>query len=757
MMKRMLALLTALLMVLACCPASARAGHDKADYLGYWTMEQISLLGMTFDAQSQGLDGFMSFHEDNTVVLSGTGNAFEGSIATFANGGCTISSANGPIEVVIDADGKLRWEAVMDGVNVSMICVRSQPPEIPAEAVPMLGMWEMTGITLDGREYADISGLGRYTVAVYDDGYGIIESPDSRVLFHFGMVDGVLKGVDSEGVYFPLTMKDGQLYVQMANSEHELVLITDRVESAPAAAQTPAPAAPAAGDNPFLGQWTCVNVKFMGMDFTLESLGLGEMSMSIGAEQATLMFDGDAGTSPVRFEGNTCYVEDETGIACTLENGVLSINLSVDGLPLTFQMERVGGPSPAQTPATEEPATTNTWDSDNPLASFSAGASAPAVEEPVVEEPVVEEPVTPSAGDSDSPLAGFASGGSTPVVEEPVTGMPAVEETTTVASLDGTWLVAYVEKNGTIMPAADAGVTGTLTVNGDSGRWTLGDSSSLGILTQDAAGVELTSRAGSFRFALNEQGYLCLPADVNGEAMVLWLSRGDLAAPVVAPVVEEPVVEEPVVEEPVAGTPSLGSSWGGDGTLGSFVSGGSAPAVEEPVVEEPAVEEPAVEEPGVEEPAVEEPVVEEPAVEEPAAGTPSLEIDWGGSFMSSLTAPDAGASDTPAVSVPGATAVAGYEGTWRAVSANAVGLTFTAEELSMTGYEVRFNGDTAEYVVDGEVVHTGNLVVEETGVVITDGIFRIPCHFNEEGNLVLERLESGVLLEIIMVRVLNTP
>ena len=650
-MKRMLALLTALLLVLGCCPAFARAGHDRTDYLGYWAMEKIILMGMEFDAGSLGYNGFMSFREDDTVVISITGDSFQASEATYADGGCTISSNNGDIPVVIDGEGKLRWESSMDGVDVSMVCVRSQAPELPAAAVPMVGLWEMTGLLLDGTAVSDVSGLGRYTVAVYGDGYGLLESPDSSVLFRLGMVDGVLQGQDDEGSSFPLTMQNGQLHVQLSNGEHEVVLITDRVGGEPAAAS----AAPSA-DNPFLGQWTCTNVKFMGMDFTLESLGLGDMSVSIGADQITIAFDGDDGSSPVRFEGNTCYVDDGSGIVCKLENGVLSMDMSVEGIALTFQLERVG----EAVPAVEEPATTTTWDSNSPLASFASGGSAP-----VVEEPVVEEPATTTTWDSSSPLASFASGGSAPAVEE-----PAVEEPATTTTWDSSSPLASFASGGSA-PAVEE------------------------------------------------------PA-------------------VEEPVVEEPAVEEPVVEEPIVETPAIGSTWGSDSALSSFLSGGSAPAVEEPVVEGPAVEEPAV---------------EEPTVEEPETGTPSLGFDWGSvSSMSSITSSgSSSAADTAVVSLPGATSVEGYEGTWRAVSANAVGLTFTAEELSMSGYEVRFNGAVADYVVDGEVVHTGNLVVEETGVVITDGLFRIPCHFDEEGNLVLERFESGVTLEITMTRVADAP
>lgn len=57
-----------------------------------------------------------------------------------------------------------------------------------------------------------------------------------------------------------------------------------------------------------------------------------------------------------------------------------------------------------------------------------------------------------------------------------MTEAPAAE------GFDGTWQVAYVEKNGMITPAAQAGVTGTLMVSGERGRWTLDDSSSLGIM-----------------------------------------------------------------------------------------------------------------------------------------------------------------------------------------------------------------------------------------------------------------------------------
>ena len=90
------------------------------------------------------------------------------------------------------------------------------------------------------------------------------------------------------------------------------------------------------------------------------------------------------------------------GTPITVGEGVTLIPIS----KVTYGFASGGSTPVVEEPASETPAAT--WDSDNPLASFSAGASAPAVEEPVVEEPVVEEPAveeppveeTPAEGDS---------------------------------------------------------------------------------------------------------------------------------------------------------------------------------------------------------------------------------------------------------------------------------------------------------------------------------------------------------------------
>ncbi|MBR3764220.1 MAG: hypothetical protein IKK57_06670 [Clostridia bacterium] len=659
-MKKMLALLTALLLVLGCCPAYAGSGHDKADYVGYWEVEMLVLMGVEYPAESLGLNGFMSFREDGTVVLSATGEGFQGSVATYANGGCTIDSNNGSIPVVIDENGRLRWESTMNGIDVSMICVRSQAPAMSAEAAALVGVWEMTSLVLDGASYSDVSGLGRYVVTVYDDGYGVIEAPSSSVLFRIDMVDGVLKGLDGEGVYFPLGVENGQLHVQMASAEHELVLIADRVGGAPLAEE---PAATWDSDSP-LGSF------LNGTSAPAEE--------EPAVEEPAATWDSDSPLSSF-LNGASAPVEEEPAVeepAATWDSDS----------PLSSFLNGASAPA-VEEPAVEEPAAT--WDSDSPLSSFLNGASAPVEEEPAVEEPA-------ATWDSDSPLSSFLNGASAPVEEEPA-----------ATSLDGTWQVLYVEKDGTIIPAEQAGVTGTLTVTGESGRWTYGSASSLGILTQNASGVRLTTRAGEFMFSLNEQGYLCLN---DGDA-VLWLSRGDLA---------EPIIEEPVTEAPATG------GLGGDNALSAFLNGGSTPMVEEPVIEEPVTEAPATGGQG---------------------GDNALSA-----FLNGGSTP-ATSSSQESAAVSGATAVSGYEGRWRTVSISAMGMTFTAEELSASGYEVQFNGASADFIIDGTTVISGSLVVTDKGVQITDGLTFMPCSFNANGQLVVVKLESGVTMELIMERV----
>ena len=82
-----------------------------------------------------------------------------------------------------------------------------------------------------------------------------------------------------------------------------------------------------------------------------------------------------------------------------------------------------------------------------------------------------------------------------------------------------------------------------------------------------------------------------------------------------------------------------------------------------------------------------------------------------------------------------------------------MGMTFTAEELSASGYEVQFNGASADFIIDGTTVISGSLVVTDKGVQITDGLTFMPCSFNANGQLVVVKLESGVTMELIMERV----
>lgn len=51
MMKKLIATLLALMMCLGCAASLAQQSHAKEDYIGYWRLEDLSLMGYEVTAE----------------------------------------------------------------------------------------------------------------------------------------------------------------------------------------------------------------------------------------------------------------------------------------------------------------------------------------------------------------------------------------------------------------------------------------------------------------------------------------------------------------------------------------------------------------------------------------------------------------------------------------------------------------------------------------------------------------------------------
>lgn len=186
MMKKLIATLLALMMCLGCAASLAQQSHAKEDYIGYWRLEDLSLMGYEVTAEELGRKGFVSFHEDETVIVSLAEGEFFTALASYAGGACTLKLANADSPVIIGDDGRLSFNLVKDDVSMTLTFAREAYPQLPADIAAMVGSWEMTVAKLGSRSIPAAE-LFDSDCAVYPDGHGIITADGDRMPFRLVM------------------------------------------------------------------------------------------------------------------------------------------------------------------------------------------------------------------------------------------------------------------------------------------------------------------------------------------------------------------------------------------------------------------------------------------------------------------------------------------------------------------------------------------------------------------------------------------
>lgn len=265
--------------------------------------------------------------------------------------------------------------------------------------VPFVGVWELEHLEMGG-ESLPAALLGECTFVIEADGRGVMTIEGDEIPFHMEMADGQTTWVDDYGVvdlaYFN---EAGQAVFELADEDGVLLLVASPVlTEETAAVEVPAEeaeAAPAAetADNAFLGQWKGVSVSLMGMEFGLDDLGMGEISLVIDATTATLTMEGEENPAPVIFEDDRAVVTDGSEeIVLTIEENVLLMSLSAEGLTMTIRMERVG--EAAVEPVAEETPAAETAASDNPYNGLWVTVKVSLMGMDFAPEQVSDEPIT---------------------------------------------------------------------------------------------------------------------------------------------------------------------------------------------------------------------------------------------------------------------------------------------------------------------------------------------------------------------------
>lgn len=355
MMKKLLLTLLALVMCLGCCAASAQSEIPE-EYIGYWELDSLKLMGGELSAEDMGREGFAVVHEDGVFIFSIEDGEFASSRLHYADGACQMETVDGYLPLVIDEAGMLGFEMEYEGVTMTMCFKRGTAPEVDARLAPFVGEWKMEYATMLGMTLTE-EDLGEFAATVYEDGYGILVTDDDYMAFMLKADANGVTWVDNEGAVDPVKVNEqGQLCFDLSVEDLTVTLVMNPVGgTAKAPMQNPveAPAADAAVD----GTWNATKVSVMGIELTMEELDM-TMTLDISGDQAVMDFNGEPAECTVTVSGNSVVLSDGVEeIVCELQtDGTMDMVIEIEGLSMMMTLEREGGAPAVVTSAVATPA-----------------------------------------------------------------------------------------------------------------------------------------------------------------------------------------------------------------------------------------------------------------------------------------------------------------------------------------------------------------------------------------------------------------
>lgn len=266
-MKKLLSLMLALVLCMGCCAAFAETAAARADFVGYWELESMSLFGISLDKAELDYTVVVNIHEDDTMLLA-MDDTFAVTSVTYADGVCTAAMGEeAPMPLSIDAEGRLNMTMTVEDISMDLKLARSTVPALDAAFAPYIGEWNLDHVSLMGMTLT-AEDMGQIDLIAYEDGYGALVMEGEIMAFQLQNAGGVVSMYDTEAMTYPMTINEnGQLCFTIAAEGISMDIVMNRtgaaVEAAPAAEETAAEPAVvyAAGD--YNGKWVGESVELM--------------------------------------------------------------------------------------------------------------------------------------------------------------------------------------------------------------------------------------------------------------------------------------------------------------------------------------------------------------------------------------------------------------------------------------------------------------------------------------------------------------
>lgn len=253
-MKRLLSLMLAALLCVCCGAAFAESAAVKADYVGYWELESMSLFGISMDKADLDYNVVVNIHEDDTLLLA-MDDTFAVVPVTYADEACTVAMGEEELMLLrIDAEDKLNMTLVVEGISMEMKLVRSKLPALDEAFTPYMGEWKLDHVSLAGRAMT-AEDIGRVDLFAYEDGYGALVTEGEYMTFRLQDTGGAVYMYDTDELLFPMKINENdQLCCSIAAEGLTMDIVLNRAgkESAGAAERPEAELASPAEDQKYV-------------------------------------------------------------------------------------------------------------------------------------------------------------------------------------------------------------------------------------------------------------------------------------------------------------------------------------------------------------------------------------------------------------------------------------------------------------------------------------------------------------------------
>lgn len=377
-MKKLLAILLALLMCAGCLAGLAEAALDPAlvPFVGVWELDHLEMGGESLPAALLGECTFV-IEADGRGVMTLDGDTIPFHME-MADGQATWVDEYGVVDLVyFNEAGQAVFElADEDGVLLLVASpvqteetAAAEAPAEEAEAAPaaesadnaFLGQWKGVSVSLMGMEFGlDDLGMGEVLLTVDATTATLtMEGEESPAPVIFEDDRAV---VTDDGGEIVLTIEEDALLMSLSADGLTMTIRMERVgvaAEAPAAQEAPA-AETAASDNPYDGLWVTVKVSLMGMDFAPEQVSDEPITLEVAGDKAVLAIAGMTGECTMRYEADRAILNDGYTDAPMVinEQGQLVVEMESQGITMYLTMEREGAAeaAPAAEGISTEPA-----------------------------------------------------------------------------------------------------------------------------------------------------------------------------------------------------------------------------------------------------------------------------------------------------------------------------------------------------------------------------------------------------------------